>query len=86
VPSDEWHALRGRHSGSFEHQDSKGGGGLITGGDNQWMTAGAGIHHIEAPTEQLVVSGGLIGRLRRGWRRVRLPNGNPPMRKRSGAT
>jgi hypothetical protein len=24
------------------HQDSNGGGGLITDGDTQWMTAGAG--------------------------------------------
>jgi len=29
--------------GTFEHQDSNGGGGTITNGDTQWMTAGAGI-------------------------------------------
>jgi len=61
-----WHPHRGFETatylldGAFEHQDSNGGGGLITGGDTQWMTAGAGIHHIEAPPEELVVSGGLF--------------------------
>ena len=35
----------------FRHQDSNGGGGLITDGDTQWMTAGGGILHIEAPPE-----------------------------------
>ncbi|HXW32901.1 MAG TPA: pirin-like C-terminal cupin domain-containing protein, partial [Acidimicrobiales bacterium] len=29
-------------------------------GDTQWMTAGAGILHIERPPEQLVASGGLF--------------------------
>jgi len=37
-----------------------GGGGLNTNGDTQWMTAGAGILHIEAPPEALVTSGGLF--------------------------
>jgi redox-sensitive bicupin YhaK (pirin superfamily) len=46
--------------GTFQHQDSNGGGGLITNGDTQWMTAGGGILHIEAPPEELVVSGGLF--------------------------
>src|SRR3954467_243443 len=46
--------------GTFEHHDSNGGGGLITNGDTQWMTAGKGILHIEKPPEQLVVSGGLF--------------------------
>ncbi len=61
-----WHPHRGFETatylldGTFEHQDSNGGGGLISGGDTQWMTAGAGIHHIEAPPEELVVSGGLF--------------------------
>jgi quercetin 2,3-dioxygenase len=27
--------------GVFRHKDSNGGGGLITAGDTQWMTAGA---------------------------------------------
>jgi quercetin 2,3-dioxygenase len=30
-----------RIDGIFRHQDSNGGGGLITDGDMQWMTAGA---------------------------------------------
>ncbi|GGN97964.1 hypothetical protein GCM10011574_02020 [Microbispora bryophytorum] len=46
--------------GVFEHQDSNGGGGTITNGDTQWMTAGAGLLHIEKPPEHLVVSGGLF--------------------------
>src|SRR5690242_21293297 len=61
-----WHPHRGFETvtyiidGTFRHQDSNGGGGLITNGDTQWMTAGGGILHIEAPPEQLVVSGGLF--------------------------
>ncbi|GHH56604.1 hypothetical protein GCM10018775_63100 [Streptomyces umbrinus] len=46
--------------GVFDHQDSNGGGGTITNGDTQWMTAGSGLLHIEAPPEALVVSGGLF--------------------------
>jgi redox-sensitive bicupin YhaK (pirin superfamily) len=46
--------------GVMRHQDSNGGGGLITNGDTQWMTAGGGILHIEAPPEELVMSGGLF--------------------------
>lgn len=46
--------------GTFAHQDSTGGGGLITNGATQWMTAGAGILHIERPPEALVASGGLF--------------------------
>src|SRR5690606_13160378 len=46
--------------GTFVHQDSNGGGGVITNGDPQWMTAGAGILHIETPPESLVMSGGLF--------------------------
>jgi hypothetical protein len=46
--------------GTFQHQDSAGGGGMITNGDTQWMTAGKGILHIERPPEELVVSGGLF--------------------------
>jgi hypothetical protein len=46
--------------GTFQHQDSIGGGGLITNGSTQWMTAGSGILHIERPTEQLIASGGLF--------------------------
>ena len=46
--------------GIFEHNDSNGGGGVITNGDTQWMTAGSGILHIEKPPEHLVRSGGLF--------------------------
>jgi len=46
--------------GTFQHQDSHGGGGVIENGATQWMTAGAGILHIETPPEELVVSGGLF--------------------------
>ena len=61
-----WHPHRGFETvtymidGIFEHQDSNGGGGVITNGDTQWMTAGAGILHIEKPPEALVASGGLF--------------------------
>jgi quercetin 2,3-dioxygenase len=61
-----WHPHRGFETvtymidGTFQHQDSIGGGGLITDGDTQWMTAGGGILHIEAPPEDLVASGGLF--------------------------
>jgi redox-sensitive bicupin YhaK (pirin superfamily) len=61
-----WHPHRGFETvtymmdGTFEHADSNGGGGVITNGDTQWMTAGAGILHIEKPPESLVVSGGLF--------------------------
>ncbi len=61
-----WHPHRGFETvtyiidGTFDHQDSYGGGGTITNGATQWMTAGSGILHIEAPPEELVVSGGVF--------------------------
>ena len=61
-----WHPHRGFETvtyiidGIFRHQDSNGGGGRITNGDTQWMTAGGGILHIEEPPAELVVSGGLF--------------------------
>ena len=61
-----WHPHRGFETvtyiidGIFDHKDNHGGGGTITNGDTQWMTAGAGILHIETPPEHLVVSGGLF--------------------------
>src|SRR4029077_17058397 len=61
-----WHPHRGFETvtymidGTFQHRDSIGGGGLITNGDTQWMTAGSGILHIERPPEDLVASGGLF--------------------------
>ncbi|MGI8661886.1 MAG: pirin family protein [Acidimicrobiales bacterium] len=62
----DWHPHRGFETvtyiidGTFQHQDSHGGGGVISNGATQWMTAGGGILHIETPPEQLVVSGGLF--------------------------
>jgi len=61
-----WHPHRGFETvtymidGVFEHGDNHGGGGTITDGDTQWMTAGSGILHIEKPPEWLVASGGLF--------------------------
>ncbi|MGH3729414.1 MAG: pirin family protein [Micromonosporaceae bacterium] len=61
-----WHPHRGFETvtymidGIFQHQDSNGGGGLITDGDTQWMTAGSGLLHIEAPPEEVVIKGGLF--------------------------
>lgn len=61
-----WHPHRGFETvtymidGTFQHEDSHGGGGVIENGATQWMTAGAGILHIETPPESLVVSGGLF--------------------------
>lgn len=61
-----WHPHRGFETvtylidGTFVHRDSHGGGGTITNGDTQWMTAGSGLLHIEAPPEELVMSGGLF--------------------------
>jgi redox-sensitive bicupin YhaK (pirin superfamily) len=61
-----WHPHRGFETvtymldGTFQHQDSHGGGGVITDGATQWMTAGRGILHIETPPAELVDSGGLF--------------------------
>ena len=61
-----WHPHRGFETvtymldGAMQHQDSHGGGGLITDGATQWMTAARGILHIETPPERLVMSGGLF--------------------------
>jgi hypothetical protein len=62
----DWHPHRGFETftylmdGTFIHQDSHGGGGVIENGGTQYMTAGAGILHIETPPESLVRSGGLF--------------------------
>jgi redox-sensitive bicupin YhaK (pirin superfamily) len=59
-----WHPHRGFETvtymidGVLQHNDSGGGGGVISDGDTQWMTAGQGILHIETPPEDLVASGG----------------------------
>jgi quercetin 2,3-dioxygenase len=46
--------------GKIRHRDSHGGGGVITDGATQWMTAGAGVVHSEMPTEDLLEGGGLF--------------------------
>jgi len=74
-----WHPHRGFETvtyiidGTFVHRDSHGGGGVITDGDTQWMTAGSGLLHIETPPEELVLSGGLFHGLQL-W--VNLPREN----------
>lgn len=61
-----WHPHRGFETvtymidGAFEHEDSTGGGGVITDGSTQWMTAGAGVLHSELPSQELVAKGGLL--------------------------
>lgn len=61
-----WHPHRGFETvtymldGAFEHTDSTGGGGLITEGATQWMTAGAGVLHSELPPQDFVATGGLF--------------------------
>ncbi|MEX0834813.1 MAG: pirin family protein, partial [Nitriliruptor sp.] len=61
-----WHPHRGFETvtymldGQLAHGDSHGGGGLISDGGTQWMTAGSGILHIEAPPEEVVLKGGLF--------------------------
>jgi redox-sensitive bicupin YhaK (pirin superfamily) len=79
-----WHPHRGFETvtymidGVFDHQDSNGGGGRITNGDTQWMTAGAGILHIEAPPEELVASGGLFHGIQLWVNLPRANKWNPP--------
>ncbi len=61
-----WHPHRGFETvtymldGVIQHEDSNGGGGVITDGETQWMTAGAGILHKEAPPADVVARGGLF--------------------------
>jgi redox-sensitive bicupin YhaK (pirin superfamily) len=61
-----WHPHRGFETvtymldGLLLHQDSHGGGGTISDGATQWMTAGSGLLHIETPPEWLVEKGGLF--------------------------
>ncbi|MBC6463351.1 pirin family protein [Actinomadura sp. HBU206391] len=79
-----WHPHRGFETvtyiidGIFEHSDSNGGGGVITDGDTQWMTAGSGLLHIEAPPEHLVVSGGLFHGVQLWVNLPRANKFNPP--------
>jgi quercetin 2,3-dioxygenase len=46
--------------GRIRHLDSHGGGGVITDGSTQWMTAGSGVVHSEMPTQDLLDGGGLF--------------------------
>lgn len=61
-----WHPHRGFETvtyiidGAFQHRDTTGGGGLISDGATQWMTAASGIQHIEQPPPELVAKGGLF--------------------------
>lgn len=61
-----WHPHRGFETvtymldGAFEHKDSTGGGGLLTDGSTQWMTAGSGILHSELPPQEFIAKGGLF--------------------------
>jgi redox-sensitive bicupin YhaK (pirin superfamily) len=62
----DWHPHRGFETvtyiidGTFIHQDSHGGGGVISDGATQWMTAGSGVLHIETVPEEMVRRGGLF--------------------------
>ena len=79
-----WHPHRGFETvtymidGQMAHSDSHGGGGLIADGDTQWMTAGAGILHIETPPEHLVASGGLFHGIQLWVNLPRDAKWNPP--------
>ena len=45
-------------SGSMQHRDSAGNAGVLSPGDVQWMTAGAGVIHSEMPTPEFQQRGG----------------------------
>ena len=59
-----WHPHRGFETATYmmdgviQHADSTGGGGVISNGGTQWMTAGKGILHIETPPHDVVAAGG----------------------------
>lgn len=46
------------YSGEVEHKDSSGGGGTISPGDVQWMTAGSGLVHEEFHGKNFAKEGG----------------------------
>ncbi|HET8603286.1 MAG TPA: pirin family protein [Marmoricola sp.] len=79
-----WHPHRGFETvtyiidGVFDHHDSHGGGGSITNGDTQWMTAGSGLLHIETPPEWLVQAGGLFHGVQLWVNLPRSAKWNPP--------
>src|SRR4051812_45752751 len=63
-----WHPHRGFETvtyimdGIFEHADSHGGGGVITNGGTQGVTAGAGLLPIEKTPGRPLVGGGGVPR------------------------
>jgi redox-sensitive bicupin YhaK (pirin superfamily) len=46
------------YSGEVEHRDSSGGGGMISPGDVQWMTAASGLVHEEKHGKDFAAQGG----------------------------
>ncbi|MBD2021070.1 pirin family protein [Leptolyngbya sp. FACHB-36] len=44
--------------GRLEHKDSEGHSGILSAGDVQWMTAGAGVVHSEMPESEFARTGG----------------------------
>ncbi len=46
------------YQGEVEHRDSSGGGGIISPGDVQWMTAGSGLVHDEFHSRDFAQRGG----------------------------
>ena len=48
------------YQGELEHRDSSGGGGKISAGDVQWMTAGNGIVHEEFHSQDFTRKGGTL--------------------------
>jgi len=48
------------YKGKVEHHDSAGGGGIISEGDVQWMTAGSGVLHKEYHEKEWSKKGGLF--------------------------
>lgn len=47
-------------AGELEHRDSSGGGGIVSTGDVQWMTAASGVQHKEVFSEAFSKSGGVF--------------------------
>lgn len=45
-------------AGELEHRDSSGGGGIVSAGDVQWMTAASGVEHKELFSEAFSKTGG----------------------------
>jgi redox-sensitive bicupin YhaK (pirin superfamily) len=48
------------YKGQIEHHDSSGGGGVISEGDVQWMTAASGVLHKEFHEEEFSRRGGVL--------------------------